>query len=135
LGDGNTSNAKYRSLVGWLSSTSGNALFWSGFLLRLANGRTPIGKRGAIGGEIANVAGLEVISGGTSDGLVAGHSNQDNGDRLHRRSRSIVVGVIVATPGRINSLPAIQRRVLGRNAKTCTDRAMFLTLCSPLPSN
>jgi hypothetical protein len=37
----------------------GNAFFWSGSLLRLANGSTPISKRSAIGrGEIASVAGV-----------------------------------------------------------------------------
>jgi hypothetical protein len=90
------------------------------------------------GGEIANVAGVAAISGGAGEGLVIGHSNQPI---TATASTAAAAAILVAAirPRRDAGAGTLaagnSATVSGGRAKTRTDRAMFLTLCSPLSSN
>src|SRR5689334_15880209 len=111
----------------------------SGSLLRLANGSTIIDKRGAVGGFVIDVVVASTVAGSVEGDLVADQPHQPTTARTSTaaataattahgaaRRRRGVVDIFAAGNSAIAS---------GRSAKTRTERAMFLTLCSPLSSN
>src|SRR5437868_3985092 len=112
----------------------------SGSLLRLENGNTIIDKRGAVGGcAIGVVVVAATVAGSVEEDLVPDQPHQATTARTSaanaaataahgtdRRCRGGPAGTLLTGNSAIAS---------GRNAKTRTERAMFLTLCSPLSSN
>src|SRR5215469_15800196 len=107
----------------------------SGSLLRLANGSTIIDKRGAVGGCVIDVVVASTVGGSVGEDLVPDQPHQPTTARTSTaaatahgaaRRRAGIVDIFAAGNSAIAS---------GRSAKTRTERAMFLTLCSPLSSN
>src|SRR6516225_2620272 len=117
----------------------------SGSLLRLAKGSTTIDRRGATAGSVTDGAvcalseAVPTAAAGVEGDLVAGQNHQ-----------AIVAITSAAAPAIAIATGATRRRggaradtpvagssatASGRNEKTRTDRAIFLTLCSPLSSN
>src|SRR6516225_3909803 len=106
-------------------------------LLRLENGNTIIDKRGAVGCVI-DVAVAATVADPVEEDLVVDQPHQATTAKTSAanaaattaqgtdRRRGVPGGTLVIGNSAIAS---------GRNAKTRTERAMFLTLCSPLSSN